>query len=239
MTDVDHMTPLYLGGSNERSNLHGLCRACHIIKTRIEQRFANSVSRGMSHQSAIGAAQSAAAIETVLELHQRCDFRIALQARCRKRTSALYGDWVLPVPDLDIEGHGRGLPWTLMAGLCANVRASVAANYVARCSGHLLPDAPIVGTALDDWLDALSVDWKTTAEVERGATAARIRRRETSLVPGPPLHLLSYSASAVLTLLMERGAAERTPPLGVPNPGVNHRWRLLSAQPGSTTMQDS
>ena len=31
--EIDHITPLSAGGSNERSNLHGICHACHAQKT--------------------------------------------------------------------------------------------------------------------------------------------------------------------------------------------------------------
>lgn len=32
-TDVDHIVPLTAGGTNEASNLQGLCHACHAAKT--------------------------------------------------------------------------------------------------------------------------------------------------------------------------------------------------------------
>lgn len=31
--EVDHIVPIYMGGASERSNLTGLCRPCHAIKT--------------------------------------------------------------------------------------------------------------------------------------------------------------------------------------------------------------
>src|SRR5690349_18493319 len=34
--EVDHITPLSLGGTYERSNLQGLCEACHAAKTARE-----------------------------------------------------------------------------------------------------------------------------------------------------------------------------------------------------------
>ncbi len=36
-TDVDHMIPKAAGGSDQRSNLQGLCHSCHSRKTRREQ----------------------------------------------------------------------------------------------------------------------------------------------------------------------------------------------------------
>jgi 5-methylcytosine-specific restriction endonuclease McrA len=35
---IDHITPLQFGGSNDRSNLQALCIPCHIEKTRIENK---------------------------------------------------------------------------------------------------------------------------------------------------------------------------------------------------------
>jgi 5-methylcytosine-specific restriction protein A len=35
---VDHITPLAQGGSNERSNLQGLCIPCHDAKSKAEAR---------------------------------------------------------------------------------------------------------------------------------------------------------------------------------------------------------
>ena len=32
-TEVDHIDPLYKGGSNSSSNLQGLCHDCHAAKT--------------------------------------------------------------------------------------------------------------------------------------------------------------------------------------------------------------
>jgi 5-methylcytosine-specific restriction protein A len=37
-TEVDHITPLEQGGSNDESNLQGLCHECHAAKTTQEQR---------------------------------------------------------------------------------------------------------------------------------------------------------------------------------------------------------
>lgn len=37
-TEVDHITPLEQGGSNELANLQGLCYECHSAKTKQEQR---------------------------------------------------------------------------------------------------------------------------------------------------------------------------------------------------------
>ena len=31
--EIDHVTPLFMGGSNERENLQALCRECHGVKT--------------------------------------------------------------------------------------------------------------------------------------------------------------------------------------------------------------
>jgi 5-methylcytosine-specific restriction enzyme A len=31
--EVDHITPLHVGGTYDRSNLQGLCKPCHAIKT--------------------------------------------------------------------------------------------------------------------------------------------------------------------------------------------------------------
>ena len=31
--EVDHITPLHKGGTDDLSNLAGLCRACHVDKT--------------------------------------------------------------------------------------------------------------------------------------------------------------------------------------------------------------
>ena len=35
--EVDHRTPLHLGGVDGEPNLQGLCRDCHAAKTRAEQ----------------------------------------------------------------------------------------------------------------------------------------------------------------------------------------------------------
>lgn len=37
-TEVDHITPLEQGGSNDESNLQALCHDCHAAKTKQEQR---------------------------------------------------------------------------------------------------------------------------------------------------------------------------------------------------------
>ena len=37
-TEVDHIIPLFKGGSNDLDNLQGLCRDCHLDKTRKEKR---------------------------------------------------------------------------------------------------------------------------------------------------------------------------------------------------------
>ncbi len=35
-TDLDHIVPMTQGGTEDRSNLQGLCRQCHALKTRRE-----------------------------------------------------------------------------------------------------------------------------------------------------------------------------------------------------------
>ena len=40
--ELDHITPLFEGGSDQRDNLQGLCKACHKLKTQIESRRARS-----------------------------------------------------------------------------------------------------------------------------------------------------------------------------------------------------
>ena len=37
--EVDHIVPLHLGGTNELTNMQGLCRACHDIKTNNKPRI--------------------------------------------------------------------------------------------------------------------------------------------------------------------------------------------------------
>lgn len=44
-TDVDHIVPLWAGGSSDRGNLQGLCRPCYRAKTRIENTSGNRRSR--------------------------------------------------------------------------------------------------------------------------------------------------------------------------------------------------
>jgi len=39
--EVDHRIPLALGGSNDRTNLQPLCRACHTAKTACDTAQAN------------------------------------------------------------------------------------------------------------------------------------------------------------------------------------------------------
>ena len=34
--EVDHKTPLHLGGLDDESNLQGLCHDCHVVKTSAE-----------------------------------------------------------------------------------------------------------------------------------------------------------------------------------------------------------
>ena len=36
-TELDHITPLHLGGSNDEANLQGLCRPCHLAKSNAER----------------------------------------------------------------------------------------------------------------------------------------------------------------------------------------------------------
>lgn len=38
-TEVDHIMPLKRGGTNEETNLQGLCKPCHSRKTRLQGRL--------------------------------------------------------------------------------------------------------------------------------------------------------------------------------------------------------
>lgn len=42
--EVDHRVPLFKGGTDHDSNLAGVCRACHLVKT-IEERGARTACR--------------------------------------------------------------------------------------------------------------------------------------------------------------------------------------------------
>ena len=35
--ELDHIKPLFRGGANDESNLHCLCRRCHMLKSAVEQ----------------------------------------------------------------------------------------------------------------------------------------------------------------------------------------------------------
>lgn len=37
-TEVDHITPLFRGGTNDDRNMQSLCHACHATKTASERR---------------------------------------------------------------------------------------------------------------------------------------------------------------------------------------------------------
>lgn len=43
--DVDHITPLWMGGTNRDDNLEGLCPAHHKAKTSLEARIRGRVNR--------------------------------------------------------------------------------------------------------------------------------------------------------------------------------------------------
>ena len=36
--EIDHIKPVFRGGSNDDGNLQALCRGCHIAKTKIDKR---------------------------------------------------------------------------------------------------------------------------------------------------------------------------------------------------------
>jgi len=44
-TDVDHILPLWVGGTNDDSNLEGLCPGCHKRKTSAEAKARAKVNR--------------------------------------------------------------------------------------------------------------------------------------------------------------------------------------------------
>ncbi len=46
--EVDHKTPLHLGGAESDANRTYLCKACHAKKTEEEMRSVNGVNDGMS-----------------------------------------------------------------------------------------------------------------------------------------------------------------------------------------------
>jgi 5-methylcytosine-specific restriction endonuclease McrA len=39
--EIDHITPLSGGGTNEKSNLQVFCKACHLIKQLMSMKLAN------------------------------------------------------------------------------------------------------------------------------------------------------------------------------------------------------
>ncbi|NDD64945.1 MAG: HNH endonuclease, partial [Acidobacteria bacterium] len=49
--EVDHITPLCQGGSNEPSNLQALCKPCHADKTQTEERSGTRIHTVESHMS--------------------------------------------------------------------------------------------------------------------------------------------------------------------------------------------
>lgn len=44
-TDVDHIIPLWMGGTNGDGNLEGLCPNCHAVKTKAEASARGKVKR--------------------------------------------------------------------------------------------------------------------------------------------------------------------------------------------------
>lgn len=44
-TEVDHIVPVSQGGSDDLSNLQSLCHACHLSKTRQENKKLNNVKK--------------------------------------------------------------------------------------------------------------------------------------------------------------------------------------------------
>jgi 5-methylcytosine-specific restriction enzyme A len=52
-TEVDHITPLSCGGTNETSNLQPLCHSCHMKKTHAER--AGAVAGGVRGPKSLGA----------------------------------------------------------------------------------------------------------------------------------------------------------------------------------------
>jgi hypothetical protein len=59
--DIDHIQPLFLGGSNDPTNLQALCPSCHRVKTIAEQRSRSSETSNIRPDSPPAAAAAAAA----------------------------------------------------------------------------------------------------------------------------------------------------------------------------------
>jgi hypothetical protein len=58
--DIDHIHPLFLGGSNDPTNLQALCPSCHRVKTIAEQRSRSSEASNIRPESPPSAAAAAA-----------------------------------------------------------------------------------------------------------------------------------------------------------------------------------
>lgn len=44
-TEVDHIVPVCLGGTDDRENLRGICRGCHLTKSSLEANHVRWVVR--------------------------------------------------------------------------------------------------------------------------------------------------------------------------------------------------
>lgn len=52
-TQVDHIVPLYMGGTSDRDNLQALCQACHLAKTTAERtRRPTTLPESFTHRRA-------------------------------------------------------------------------------------------------------------------------------------------------------------------------------------------
>jgi 5-methylcytosine-specific restriction endonuclease McrA len=49
--DVDHKVARAIGGSDERDNLHALCKRCHGLKTAMELRQQHAIMRRQARQT--------------------------------------------------------------------------------------------------------------------------------------------------------------------------------------------
>lgn len=103
--DIDHIQPLFLGGSNDPCNLQALCPSCHRVKTIAEQRArpaatattataTATASNSGSSASVVSASTSVSSTtSTAREAEDRCAVKL-IQDFCKNTILILTGEGI-------------------------------------------------------------------------------------------------------------------------------------------------
>jgi hypothetical protein len=93
--DIDHIQPLFLGGSNDPANLQALCPSCHRVKTIAEQKERTLIHSTTSYSppttplaSTASSVASTTTSESKQEVEDRCATKL-VQDFCRNTNLSL------------------------------------------------------------------------------------------------------------------------------------------------------